>query len=104
MNTTFRNQVFYIAHELVRATGAPFAICLSKAWILYRLKKQMHDGIVHFAYMRRDGSLRRARGTLKNVEKLIKGTGAENYKTVRYFDLGANSFRCFRVENFITSY
>ena len=28
----------------------------------------------------------------------------ENYKTVRYFDIEANGFRSFKVENFITAY
>ena len=51
-----------------------------------------------------DGSLRKAKGTLKDVQSLIKGTGSENYKTVRYFDVDANGFRSFKVENFITVY
>ena len=33
-----------------------------------------------------------------------KGTGPENYKTVRYFDVEANGFRSFKVENLITTY
>jgi len=64
----------------------------------------MHRGIVTFAYEKADGSLRRATGTLKDVQSLIKGTGSENYKTVRYFDVDANGFRSFKVENFITAY
>ena len=66
--------------------------------------KAMHRGIVTFAYEKADGSLRRAKGTLKDVQSLIKGTGSENYKTVRYFDVDANGFRSFKVENFITVY
>lgn len=57
-----------------------------------------------FAYEKADGSLRKAKGTLKDVQSLIKGTGSENYKTVRYFDVDANGFRSFKVENFITVY
>ena len=64
----------------------------------------MHRGIVTFASEKADGSLRRAKGTLKDVQSLIKGTGSENYKTVRYFDVDANGFRSFKVENFITAY
>mgnify|MGYP001217248065 CR=1 FL=1 len=66
--------------------------------------KTMHKGIVTFAYEKADGSLRKAKGTLKDVQSLIKGTGSENYKTVRYFDVDANGFRSFKVENFITVY
>ena len=76
----FRTKVFKQAHELMRATGKAFA------------------------YEKADGSLRKAKGTLKDVSNLIKGTGSENYKTVRYFDVEANGFRSFKVENLITIY
>lgn len=93
-----------MAHELMNATGKAFAVCLSRAWALYRLTKQMHQGVVTFAYEKADGSLRKAKGTLKDVQNLIKGTGTENYKTVRYFDVEANGFRSFKIQNFITTY
>ena len=93
-----------MAYELMKATGKAVAVCLSRAWALYRLTKQMHKGIVSFAYEKSDGSLRKAKGTLKDIQNLIKGTGSENYKTVRYFDIEANGFRSFKVENFITIY
>ena len=102
--SNFRHKEFCMAYELMRATGKSFAVCLSKAWALYRLTKQMHKGIVSFAYEKSDGSLRKAKGTLKDIQNLIKGTGSENYKTVRYFDIEANGFRSFKVENFITIY
>ncbi|WP_459186706.1 SH3 beta-barrel fold-containing protein [Parabacteroides sp. APC149_11_2_Y6] len=104
MKTNFRHKVFCMAYELMTATGKAFAVCLSRAWALYRLTKQMHKGIVAFAYEKSDGSLRKAKGTLKDVQNLIKGAGSENHKTVRYFDIDANGFRSFKVENFITTY
>lgn len=104
MKTNFRHKVFCMAYELMTVTGKAFSVCLSRAWALYRLTKQMHKGIVTFAYEKADGSLRKAKGTLKDVQNLIKGVGSENYKTVRYFDIEANSFRSFKVENFITTY
>lgn len=104
MNTSFRHKVFCMAYELTHATGKTFAVCLSKAWALYRLTREMHKGIVAFAYEKADGSLRKAKGTLKDIQNLIKGTGKENYKTVRYFDVEADGFRSFKIENFITAY
>lgn len=104
MKTTFRSKVFKMAHEMKRATGKCFAICLLKAWELYRLTKSMKKGVVTFAYEKADGTLRKAKGTLKDVQSLIKGTGTENYKTVRYFDVEASGFRSFRIDSFITSY
>ena len=70
--SNFRHKVFCMAYELMRTTGKAFAVCLSRAWALYRLTKQMHRGIVTFAYEKADGSLRRAKGTLKDVQSLIK--------------------------------
>ena len=104
MKKSFRHKVFCMAYELAHATGKTFAVCLSKAWALYRLTREMHKGVVAFAYEKADGSLRKAKGTLKDIQSLIKGTGKENYKTVRYFDVEAGGFRSFKVENFITAY
>ena len=104
LSSIYRLKVFCMAYVLMKATGKAFAVCLSRAWALYRLTKQMHKGIVSFAYEKSDGSLRKAKGTLKDIQNLIKGTGSENYKTVRYFDIEANGFRSFKVENFITIY
>lgn len=104
MKTNYKHKVFCMAHELMKATGKVFSVCLAKAWALYRLTRQMHAGIVTFAYEKADGTLRKAKGTLKDVQNFVKGTGAENYKTVRYYDVEANGFRSFKVENFITAY
>lgn len=88
----------------MKATGKAFVVCLSRAWALYRLTKRMHQEVVTFTYEKADGSLRKAKGTLKDVQALIKGTGTPNYKTIRYFDVEANAFRSFKTENLITVY
>lgn len=93
------------AWQIARATGKAFAVALSKAWALYRLTKQMRAGVVRFAYEKTDGSLRRAAGTLRDVATLIKGTGRpDDGRTVRYYDVDANGWRSFKVENFVTIY
>ena len=46
------------AWHLFRSTGKAFAVCLSKAWQLYRLTKRMRAGVVRFAYEKADGTLR----------------------------------------------
>lgn len=104
MRTNFRTQVFKRAYELAKSTGKYFSVCLAKAWALYRLIKAMKNGVIMFAYEKADGSLRKAKGTLKDVQHLIKGTGKESFKTVNYYDVEAMSFRSFRIENFITIY
>ena len=93
------------AWQIARATGKAFAVALSKSWQLYRLTKRMRAGVVRFAYEKADGTLRRAVGTLKDTAALVKGTGRlDDGRTVRYFDVEADGWRSFKVENFVTAY
>ena len=81
------------AWTLFRSTGKAFAVCLSKAWALYRLTKRMRAGVVRFAYEKADGTLRKAAGTLHDVESTIKGTGRpDDGQTVRYYDVEAGGW------------
>ena len=102
--TSFRTKVFKRAYQLVKSTGKTFAVCLAKAWSIYRLSKRMTTGVVKFSYEKVDGTLRTAKGTLKEVSHLIKGTGSDNTSTLRYYDIEAKGFRSFKIENFITVY
>lgn len=100
---TFRSQVFLRAYEIMSNTGKSFAVCLSKAWQLYRLSKEMKTkDEVCFTSEKKDGTLRRAFGTLKDVSQFIKGNGIQTPKVFNYWDLEAVAFRCFKVENFIS--
>lgn len=93
------------AWHLFRSTGKAFAVCLSRAWALYRLTKRMRAGVVRFAYEKADGTLRKAAGTLYEVAATIKGTGRPNDAlTIRYYDVEADGWRSFKVENFVTVY
>lgn len=93
------------AWQIARTTGKAFAVALSKAWALYRLTKQMRAGVVRFAYEKANGTLRRATGTLQEVATLIKGTGRpDDGRTIRYYDVDADGWRSFKVENFVTAY
>ena len=93
------------AWQIARATGKAFAVALSKSWQLYRLTKRMRAGVVRFAYEKADGTLRRAVGTLKDTASLVKGTGhLDDGRTMRYFDVEADGWRSFKVENFVTAY
>ncbi len=93
------------AWQIARATGKVFAVALSSAWQLYRLTKQMRVGIVRFAYEKVDGTLRKAIGTLQATAVLAKGTGRpDNGRTVKYYDVEADGWRSFKVENLVTIY
>ncbi len=104
MNKTDLSKIMRRAWAIARATGKAFAVCLSKAWQLYRLTKRMRAGVVRFAYEKADGTLRRAAGTLNDTADRIKGTGRpDDGQTLRYFDVEANGWRSFKVENFVAA-
>ena len=91
--------------QICRTTGKAFAVCLSRAWALYRLTKRMRAGVVRFAYEKADGTLRKAAGTLHEVDATIKGTGRPNDAlTICYYDVEAGGWRSFKVENLVTVY
>lgn len=87
MDKTFRKEVFKQALEIQRATGKSFAVALAKAWQLHRFGRMLHKGTVVFSFEKSDGTVRKAKGTLKGIDPFIKGTGKINYKTFRYFDI-----------------
>lgn len=100
---TFRSVVMRNAIALLKATGETWRTCLLKAWEIYRLRKAMRQGVVHFIYRKADGGIREAHGTLMNipVSASFKGTKAPNFATVCYYDKVKEAFRSFRVENLV---
>lgn len=77
-----------------------------------KLVAQMHTGVGHFFFMKKDGSIREAYGTLnKPLLEAILGVQEDkeqsepvpNSEVVlqRYYDLEAQSFRSFTVANLI---
>lgn len=100
-----KSKLFSTAWELVKITSKSFSVCLAKAWNLFRLRKKLQtNDKVKFSFEKVDGTLRVAYGTLKNVSELVKGTGKDVLSTMTYFDVDANQFRSFRIENLISIY
>lgn len=101
----FRVRVMKYAWQLFKATGQAWKLCMIKAWQLYRLAKSMREGVVSFFYQKADGTIRKAHGTLMNVPAGATMSGKRitkpSFKTMSYFDVDKNSFRCFKVENLI---
>lgn len=104
--SNFRVRVMKYAHYLNKTTNDCWRVCIIKAWQLYRLAKRMRTGVVSFYYYKTDGSVRLAKGTLQNVPvgatlKNGKKMTKPSYKTLAYFDVDKQSFRCFKIENLI---
>lgn len=80
----------------------------AKSLMIESLKKQMRNGIAHFVFMKKDGSLREAWGTTNKslAEKHINGNGVsrEFFATTAYFDVEKGEWRSFRWENIVTVY
>lgn len=105
MRTEDKRTIFKMAWEMVKSTGKTFAVALCKAWEVFKMRIQMLEGVVRFAFEKKDGSLRIANGTLRNLPfNAVKGTGKKNYKSIAYFDTDSNAFRSFRVESLIKIY
>ena len=96
------------AHQLATNTGKSWRFCMIKAWELYRLSKKMREGIVKFAYEKKDGTIRVAEGTLKGTPTGATMGGKKmtkpSFKTFAYFDTAKSEFRCFKIENLVTVY
>lgn len=78
----------------------------AKSVMIEILKRQMVGGMVHFAYMKKDGSIREAWGTINPdiVRKYVNGSGIsrERYATTAYFDVERGAWRSFRWESIVT--
>lgn len=76
-----------------------------KAILLAHLKSRMLKGeIVRFVYIKKDGTLRQAVGTLhqQSVQANVKGSGhSTNKELMSYIDLERMEWRSFRKENFV---
>ena len=69
-------------------------------------KDNLHKGIVEFKYIKKDGSIREAKGTLNidimGSENAPKGSlNNTSDKTTRYYDLNSNGWRSFITDNLI---
>ena len=97
-----KSQVFKSAWELVKSLGMSLSEALTKAWKAVKLKSKLLSGVVEFSFTKKDGSIRKAIGTLETslFDYESKG-GKGNNKTIAYYDLEAKGFRCFKIENLV---
>lgn len=97
-----RSKVLSLAHKL-KASGLSFGEAQKKAWKVIRLKEAMQNDIVEFTFIKKDGSLRAAKGTTSNqfftYEKKTDRTTPSHLVT--YFDIEKQSFRCFKAANLV---
>ena len=106
MTTTVKNtlrEVMTLAWQFVRKNGYTMSEALKTAWANIKLRSALGKRIVKFYFLKVDGTLREAYGTLKS--ELMPATGGDNRKrndTVQvYYDTEREAYRSFKKANLI---
>lgn len=90
--------IMRLAWQFVKRNGFTMAEALKVAWLNAKVTKAMRSGIVQFFFMKVDGTIRQAFGTL-DPHRLpeTQGTGRRPADTVQvYFDTEKQEFRSFK--------
>ena len=92
------------ANVIVNRTGSA-AIGVVKAQMIDLLKEKLRNGVAHFLYTKKDGTLREAWGTcagnLMRATQNGRGLSGDQVNTVKYFDVVAGGYRSLRYENLV---
>ena len=79
-----------------------FAKALKAAWDRIKVVTGMKTGVVAFEYLKNDGTIRIAKGTLTGFDYTAKTTETKpKPELIKYYDIEAQSFRSFRLDRFI---
>ena len=99
------------AHALRQAQPkAPWRNHVAKAWLFERLRTAMQSDVIHFAYIKNDGSTREARSTLCNKYIPFRAQPKGVYEAdgnddsalrFNYYDIDAGWWRSFYIDAFI---
>lgn len=99
-----KSEIFTSAWAIKRQNPtATFAWCLRKAWAAHKLRQRMQKGAEKFEYIKGDGSVRFAVGTLdaNQISYEAKGGRKSSPSTIVYFDLEVGEFRSFRIDRLV---
>ena len=105
VNNKFRKAMTFVCNTawmLVKQYGFTLSEGMKRAWQILKLKRAFKQGVVKFAYMKKDCSIRMAWGTLRDdlVAPLV-GIGIKPNKTLcTYFDTEKQDYRSFKIANF----
>lgn len=97
-------EVMNLAWQLVKQNGYSMSEALKIAWANLKLVSQMENGVVRFYFLKTDGSLREAYGTLDgNLMPALAATGSKtkNDAVQTYYDTERGEFRCYRKANLL---
>ena len=106
MIATLTNDALVAIHiKAISARTGSSLMGTSKALLIEEAKRQMRNGICHFIYMKKNGQVREAFGTLNHgiLNETLTGTGIspETWGCCYYHDAIKGGARSFRWENLI---
>lgn len=92
------------ASVITKRTGSE-EIGIIKAMMIEQLKEKLANGVAHFIFIKKDGTLREAWGTTKSelAAKKINGRGdsRENYYTTPWWDCENGGWKSLRWESIV---
>ena len=71
---------------------------------LQEFNEMLHNGIVNFEFVKKDGTIRQAKGTLVAEHLPAPKANKTNENVLVYFDMEKQSFRSFVKESFLGAY
>lgn len=103
---TATNDALVAAHiKVITAKTGSALMGTSKALLIEEAKRQMRNGVCHFIYLKKNGEVREAMGTLSKpvLKATLKGTGEspETWGCCYYHDVIKGSARSFRWQNLL---
>lgn len=105
MKTTINQLAVLDRAKTMVLKGYNLSDSLTTSSMIELLQLKMMNGVTHFLYRKKDGTIRDAWGTLleKVVINNINGYGEpkRHYNCQAYFDIESQSWRSFRYENLI---
>lgn len=100
---SFRAKIFIQAWEMFKGgLFTSFASALKAAWARLKVVTVMKIGVCSFKYIKSDGTIRTASGTLTGFDYTPKTTESKpKNEIIKYFDIEAQGFRSFRIDRFM---
>lgn len=103
MKRNVLHEIMTLAWQFVKRNGYTMSEALKCAWANMKLMRQMKDRIVKFYFLKVDGTVREAYGTLKSelVPETGKSDRAKNDTVQCYYDTERQNWRSFKKANLI---
>lgn len=101
---TMKSAIFTSAWAIQRQNPtASFSWCLRKAWAAHKLRARMQKGAEKFEFIKADGTVRFAVGTLDETQIAYEAKGGRKSgpAVIAYFDLEVGEFRSFRIDRLV---